>query len=144
MRNFRFSLEKILSWRRAELLVQEARLAALFAERSRLDARRAEIRAVRQSAAGRLLASGTVDGRELESLQSYRERLERELMAFDRRRVESAEQISCQQARVVDARRRVRLLEKLKGRRMEEWLTEWQREVETFASEAFLARWNRH
>ena len=143
MRNFRFSLEKILSWRRAELHAEEARLAVLFTERSRLDARRAAICDVRESAARQLLAAGPVDGSELESLQGYRRRLEKELIAMDRRRAQSAEQIALQQARVVDAHRRARLLEKLRARRLEEWRTEWQREVENFASEAFLARWHR-
>ncbi|HVP47005.1 MAG TPA: hypothetical protein VMT32_10500 [Bryobacteraceae bacterium] len=143
MRNFRFSLEKILSWRSTELQAEEARLALLFTERSRLDARRAAVSDARENAARRLLAEGAVDGSELESLQGYRGRLEKELIAMDRRRAQSAEQIALQQARVVDAQRRVRLLEKLRARRLEEWRTAWQREVENFASEAFLARWHR-
>ncbi|MBZ5591186.1 MAG: hypothetical protein LAP39_03050 [Acidobacteriia bacterium] len=143
MRNFRFSLERILSWRRLELQAEEARLAVLFAERSRLDAARTEIRAARESAASRLWAAGTVDGSELESLQGYRQRLEKKMVAMDRRRAQSAEQIALEQVRVVDAHRRVRLLEKLRGRRLEEWRTAGQRELENFASEAFLARWHR-
>jgi len=143
MRNFRFSLERILSWRRTELQAEEARLAALFTERSRLDARRAEIRDAREGASRRLWASGAVDGSELESLQGYRQRLEKELVAVDRRRAQSGEQIAMQQARLVDAHRRVRLLEKLKSRRFGEWQAAWQREVDNLASEAFLARWHR-
>jgi hypothetical protein len=143
MPNFRFSLERILSWRRTELHGEEARLAALFAERGRLDAQRAAVSDMRESAARRLLAGGAVDGSELESLQGYRRRLEKELVAMDRRRAQSAERIALQQVRVVDAHRRVRLLEKLRARRLEEWRTAWQREVENLASEAFLARWHR-
>ena len=86
MRNFRFSLERILSWRRTELQAEEARLAALFTERSRLDGRRAEIRDAREGASRRLWASGAVDGSELESLQGYRQRLEKELVAVEHTR----------------------------------------------------------
>jgi hypothetical protein len=44
---------------------------------------------------------------------------------------------------VVDFHRRVRLLEKLKDRRLGEWRLAWQRETDSLASEAFLARWHR-
>jgi hypothetical protein len=143
MRNFRFSLEKVLSWRRTELQTEEARLAALFAERTRLDTARAEIRAARECAANRMFEAESVDGIELESLEGYRRRMEKELIAMDRRRAQSAEEILKQRARVVDAHRRVRLLEKLKDRRLGEWRLDWQRETDSLASEAFLARWRR-
>jgi hypothetical protein len=51
------------------------------------------------------------------------------------------EQIAARQARIVEARRRARLLEKLRGRRLEEWRIAGEREMENFAAEAFLARW---
>jgi flagellar export protein FliJ len=143
MRNFRFSLEKILSWRRTELQSEEARQAAMLAERSRLDAARAEIRAARECAGSRMLEAGPIDGIELASLSGYLRRLEKELIAMDRRRAQSAEEILKQRARVVDAHRRVRLLEKLKDRRLGEWRLAWQRETDSLASEAFLARWQR-
>ena len=143
MRNFRFSLERVLSWRRTELQAEEARLAALFAERSRLDTARAEIRAARDGAGNRLLQAEAVDGIELESLEGYRRRMEKELIAMDRRRAQSAEAILKQRATVVDAHRRVRLLEKLKDRHLGEWRLDWQRENENLASESFLARWRR-
>jgi hypothetical protein len=65
------------------------------------------------------------------------------LISLDRRRVQSGEEILKQRARVVDANRRVKLLEKLKDRRLVEWRLAWQRETDSLASEAFLARWQR-
>jgi hypothetical protein len=43
----------------------------------------------------------------------------------------------------MEARRRCRLLEKLKERRRAEWEKARDRELEELASESFLARWNR-
>jgi len=92
--------------------------------------------------AGReLLAGGIVYGTDLAALSSFRARLERDLEANARARREAAEQIADQQARVVDAHRRVRLLEKLRHRKLEQWSAAWNRELESFAGEAFLARW---
>jgi flagellar export protein FliJ len=143
MRNFRFSLEKILSWRRTELQAEEVRLAALFAERSRLDASRAEIRAARDGAGSRMLQAGTIDGMDLASLSGFLRRLENELITLDRQRAQSGEEILKQRVRVVEFHRRVRLLEKLKDRHLGEWRLDWQRETDALASEAFLARWQR-
>ena len=143
MQNFRFSLEKILSWRRTELQAEEARLAALFAERSRLDGAREQIRAARDSASSRLIEAGTIDGADLASLSGFLRRMENELIALDRQRAQSGEAILKQRVRVVEFHRRVRLLEKLKDRRLGEWRLAWQRETDSLASEAFLARWHR-
>lgn len=143
MRNFQFPLEKVLNWRRTELKAEEARLAAWLAERARLDAARAEIRTARDRAGSRVIEAQAVDGIELESLAAYRQRLEKELIALDRRRAQSGEEILKQRARVVDAHRRLRLLEKLKGRRLGEWQLALQLETESLASEAYLARWHR-
>ena len=143
MRNFRFSLERVLSWRGTELQAEEARLAALFAERIRLDAARAEIGAARERAGNQMLEAEAVDGIELESLEGYQRRMEKELIAVDRQRAQTGEEILKQRARVVDAHRRVRLLEKLRDRRLGEWRLAWQRETENLASESFLARWHR-
>jgi flagellar export protein FliJ len=143
MQNFRFSLEKILSWRRTELHGEEARLATLFAGRSRLDTARAEIRSVRDGSARRLIEAGGIDGTDLALLSGFLRRLENELIALDRQRAQSGEAILKQRAQVLEFHRRVRLLEKLKDRRLGEWRLAWQRETDSLASEAFLARWHR-
>ena len=143
MQNFRFSLDKVLSWRRTELQAEEARLAALFAERSRLDAARAQVCATRDTAGSRMLQAGTIDGTDLALLSGFLRRMENELIALDRQRVQSGEAILQQRARVVEFHRRVRLLEKLKDRRLGEWRLAWQRETDSLASETFLARWHR-
>jgi hypothetical protein len=42
---------------------------------------------------------------------------------------------------MLEARRRCRLLERLKERRLAEWTSARDRELEEVASESFLARW---
>jgi hypothetical protein len=43
----------------------------------------------------------------------------------------------------VEARRRFRLLDLLKTRSQEQWKTEFARELESLASEVYLAQWRR-
>ncbi len=52
------------------------------------------------------------------------------------------QRLAAQRKRWTEARRRCRLLEKLKERRRAEYDYEMNRELESLASETFLARWN--
>lgn len=143
MQSFRFSLERVLSWRRTEREREEAQLATLLAERHRLESLRQQILGAWERAGRELVAAGRVDGGELAALAGYRTRLEKERISNERDRAASTERIEAQRARVTAAHRRFRLLEKLRGRRLEEWQSAWNREMESFASEAFLARWRK-
>jgi hypothetical protein len=44
---------------------------------------------------------------------------------------------------MLEARRRLRLLERLKDRRMAEWRAARDKELEELASESYLAKWQR-
>jgi flagellar export protein FliJ len=141
MQTFRFPLERVLNWRRTAFVAEEARLGNLLAEQKRLDMAREEILAAWERAGRELLATGAVDGSELAALSGFRAHLERQRAANERQRAEARDRITAQRARIIEAHRRFRLLEKLRSRRMEEWHVAENREMETFASEAFLARW---
>ncbi len=141
MQNFRFALERVLIWRRSAFAAEEARLGPLVAEQKRLDTARQEILAGWERAGRELLAGGRIDGSDLAALSGYRARLERDRTANERERAEARERMVLQRERIIEAHRRFRLLEKLRSRRMEEWRVASNREMENFASEAFLARW---
>jgi flagellar export protein FliJ len=141
MQSFRFSLERVLNWRRTELRAEEARLAPMMAESGRLDEARRQIVGAHERAQSDLLAAGRVDGSELEALSRYRARLEKERTTVERQMAQCLENIARQRVRIVEAHRRARLLEKLRERRFEDWRKAGDVEMENFASEAFLARW---
>jgi len=141
MRTFKFSLERVLGWRRIELRTEEARLAPLVAESCRLSAAHLAIAVAHERAQRDLLSSGPVDGAQLEALARYRTRLEKQKTVVEQKAQLCGEQIAAQQVRIIEAQRRARLLEKLRGRRLEEWRVAGEREMENFAGEAFLARW---
>jgi flagellar export protein FliJ len=144
MRSFKFSLERVLGWRRIELRTEEARLAPLVAESCRLSVAHLAIIGAHERAQRDLLSSGPVDGAQLEALARYRTRLEKQKTVVEQKAQLCREQIAAQQVRIIEAQRRARLLEKLRGRRLEEWRVAGEREMENFAGEAFLARWQPH
>ncbi len=76
------------------------------------------------------------------ALGDYRLAVQRQNAEIGARRARQAERVVAQQTALMEARRRCRLLEKLKEKRFEEWRAAGERQIEDLASESFLARWN--
>lgn len=140
MKSFAFRLERVLEWRQAQLDIEQSALSRLAAEFARWEAVLANLGTARAKAEGSVL-SGPVNGMDLRALASYQEHIERQRkIAVDRRR-DCQTRLEQQRARLLDARRKHRLLEKLRQVRRAEWETAVDREFEALAAETYLAQW---
>jgi len=117
-----------------ELLHAEGR--ALADEWSRLEAETAGTR-------NSLMVTGVAEAQDLAASDLYLRHLEVAKKRHAARLVEWRGRSGKQQQAVVEARRRVRLLEKLEERRLQEWKMAADREQENLASELYLAGWKR-
>ncbi|HEX8985102.1 MAG TPA: flagellar FliJ family protein [Bryobacteraceae bacterium] len=142
MQRFQFRLASVLKWRGLQLDVEKSKLQALFGERNRAIAGLARLEDCRLEA-NRILAAGSVDGQSLAALGEYRSSLQRSGEKIRAAAADCERRIAAQQQCLAEAERRVRLLERLKERRLEEWNREAARELEALASETFLAKWVR-
>jgi flagellar export protein FliJ len=88
-----------------------------------------------------LHSSAVVSGQDLSALAGFRQHIQARSREIAARRAEAQKQLEVQQKVMLEARRRCRLLERLRERRLSEWQTACNRETETLASESFLARW---
>jgi flagellar export protein FliJ len=143
MNSFRFPLERVLEWRATELQMAEERFRVQSAELARLEQVRAALEAEFTGAEAAVRHAAAPCGGDFAALDAFRLhiRAEEDRLARDRAdRLRGVEE--CRRG-MLEARRRCRLLERLKERRFEEWRTESARELEQLASEAFLARWPR-
>ena len=141
MKAFRFPLEKALGWRRTQLEVEENRFKQQGAALAAVDQARAQLDDSSRRAEAYVRRQGGLDGSDLAALVGFLRKVratEKELAA---RRLESEQRLAELQREMLEARRRCRLLERLKERRLEEWRTEADRETEAMASESFLAQW---
>jgi flagellar export protein FliJ len=145
MKRLEFRLEKVRDFRRQQLELEETKLEKLHAERRELHAE--SLRLEREAAATRrpLMATTSVsmEGCELAAADRYlrhlanaRKRHTEKLTAFDTR-------LRKQQEAVLEARRRLRLIEKLEARQLSDWKREADREQENLSAELFLAQWNK-
>jgi len=143
MTAFHFRLQKVLEWRRAQLELEEIQYRRQLAALAELDRRQAEIAEAGSAAERQVRAWNPLAGGELEALGDFRlhvKQQERELAAS---RIERRQQLERQHRLLLEARRRLRLLERLQQRRWLEWRSARDKELEDLASESYLAKWNR-
>ena len=139
MKAFRFPLERALDWRRVQLELEENRFQRQAAVLAELDRIRAELEAAALGAELQVRAWTPLSGRDLSSLSGFRRHVENEERTLAARRAQSQRELAEQEARMLEARRRCRLLEKLRERQWAEWQAAGDRELEQFATESFLA-----
>jgi flagellar export protein FliJ len=143
MARFQFSLEKVLRWRAVELTTEEAKLKALVQQQLHLQTLLADVSAQRSQLISSLGSMPDLRGDDLRTLTACGLRLRRNAENLAQQLHKCGRELAKQRKKYSEAKRRVRLLEELKNRRLEEWKYEEAALLEELASESFLANWNR-
>lgn len=143
MKAFQFSLERALEWRRAELEQAEARFKQQMAELAAINRNLAEAEAADLDTETEVRAWQPVSGEDLAALGAFRLGMRKQRERLRARRLECERASEARQKQMMEARRRVRLLERLKERRLIEWRAAFDRELEQQACESYLAQWGR-
>jgi flagellar export protein FliJ len=139
---FRFPLDRALHIRRAQLEMERAKYQRLMRDREQLElqvtAIQVEVADTRSAIATRThLLPG-----EISTMPDYLRGTRQRLLKLDELRKELAKRLQEQQRQLVEAERKVKLLEKLRTKRLKEWECEMLKEQENFAADAYLARWS--
>ncbi len=143
MKNFEFPLDRVLEWRQTQLEMEEAKFRRELEAVASLDRDRAALEAAEMAAEVHVRNWRPVAGRDVIALGGYRTHVQAQEEALAGRRAQRQRELEKQQSAMLEARRRCRLLERLKTRRREEWQTAEIRELEELAAESFLAGWAR-
>jgi len=143
VKRFSFRLDRVLNLRRQELETAEARLHGIQFQREQ--ARRGAASLGRQILEfhEQNLRLAAMTGAELRAAASYASHLsgERETLLQEERKWETDRQEQLQQ--VLEMRRKVRLIERLRERKERRHLEAASLELEIQATEAHLAKWVR-
>jgi flagellar export protein FliJ len=140
---FHFPLQRVLDWRRTQLEIEEAKFRQATATLAAVDHARAELEAGAVRTEFEVRRWDPVGGDDLAAFGAYRIRVRQEEVRLAAKRSECARAAAAQQAAILEARRRLKLLERLKERRLAEWTAASDREMEEIASESYLAQWGR-
>ncbi len=141
MNAFHFPLEKVLDWRRGELELAELKFQQLAAAVTAADKALAELETAGIRAEILVRDWSQVCGRDLAALGSFRLHVRKKNAELAARRAECAERLEAGRSAMLEARRRARLLERLKERRFETWRLARDKELEELAAESYLSRW---
>lgn len=143
MKRFQFQLQTALEWRRRRMEQERLRHEEML---SRLEAIEAQIAQSEQNfmeSRRVTLESAALTATELTALAEYRDAVDLRKQRLRREAAKLATEIEQQHVVMVEATRQFRLLEKLRGRRFDEWRKDCDREVEAEAGDLYLAKWNR-
>ena len=140
MKRFHFRLETVLKWRAEQARAEETLLDRLRLERLAHERALAHVANTLQREQQAVLASPQLDGAALAALDTFRRRAHRESLRIQAALAACEQRIEKQKAAVREARRRHKLLENLRDRRLAAWQTAFDLEIEQQAGELFLAR----
>jgi len=140
MKSFHFALERVLEWRRSELDLAEARFREQMAVLAGIEREQAEMEAAGIRAEIQVRQWRPVSGSDLAALAGFRLQTKAHEKTLSARRTECARELAGRQTTMLEARRRLRLLERLKERRLAEWRAVCDRDLEEQAAELYLAR----
>jgi len=143
MARFQFSLERVLRWRSVELATEEAKLKKLVQEQLHLQSLLAEVSSERSKLISSLGSMPNLSGDDLRTLTACGLRLRLNAENLAQQLLQCGRDLGVQRKKYSEAKRRVRLLEELKNRRLQEWKHQESVLIEELASESFLANWNR-
>jgi flagellar biosynthesis chaperone FliJ len=141
MNSFRYPLQKVLDWRRSELELAELKFQQLTAAVAAADKALAELETAGIRAEILVRDWSPLCGRDLGALGSFRLHVRKKNAELSAQRAECAGRLAAGRGAMLEARRRLRLLEQLKERRLEDWRLARDKELEELASESYLARW---
>jgi hypothetical protein len=140
VKRFAFSLESARRWRNAQLVQEEAKYRTLALSEADVAKRIEELSSELFAQRKQLASGGTTDGTELALLHSFGEYVAVSVTRLESERKKLAAQRSDQSKKLIDAKRRVELLVKLKEKESAQWKREFENELQSLADEAFNAR----
>ena len=143
MARFHFPLEKVLRWRLAQLAAEEAKQKKLLQEQVKLQTLGAEVDIEKSRLSSSLATLPGLRGEDLRAMTAYSLRLKRLAESIADQIARCERNLANQRKKYHDAQQRCRLLEELKARKVADWRYEESRQLETLASESYLANWNR-
>lgn len=143
MSTFRFPLQRVLSWRETELSIEEAGLERLRAEQRALRSELEELTSNEEKELELIQFARSLRGGDLASIAGTRKWVAQERQRLQSQIAECIRNIEVKTAALMEARRKVRLLERLKERRRVSWVQDENRALEDLASDSALGSWRR-
>jgi flagellar biosynthesis chaperone FliJ len=143
MSRFRFRLERVLAFRETQLSMEKSALARMHVELNNAEGALRDLHSGQARETELLVASRLLRGSDFARLASGRKWAEQEEKRLQTSIAGCQRNIEVQNVSVMEAQRKVRLLQRLKERREAAWMQEQNRLLEELAAESALGSWRR-
>ena len=140
MKRFQFPLDRVRRWRSEQASVEELKLNQLRDRVTALSETKQRVQLARTQSEQEVLCQPFIEAYELQSLEDYRIHTRFKIRDIEIQQRQCEEQMVAQRQRVIEARQKAELLERLKQKALDEWAAANNREEETLATELFLAK----
>jgi flagellar export protein FliJ len=140
MKRFSFPLERVRRFRSEQASVEELKLGQLRDRLSALGEAKQRVELARARSEREVLGQPSIASYEVQNLEAYRRHAASKIRALEAQQRQCETQVREQRQRLIEARQRAELLERLKQKALEEWTTANNREEEALATELYLAK----
>ena len=141
MKAFRFPLERVLHWRGMQCELEEAAGTKLITQRAALAQELIAIATARKNAADSILRSTEIFSAEFQTLATYNNWTDQQKARIGQKAGQLDQEIAAQALRTAEARRKKKLLEKLREGRLRKWTALRDAEDEQAAADSWLSRY---
>lgn len=121
--------------------LERAAMERLVRRQAELERAERALAADRTEAERAIAHSGVFESQDLQTLSAYQARSAREMARLRERRQALQLETAAQMTKSMEAQRRVKLMERLREQRLQEWQRASDAAQESFAAEAWLGRW---
>jgi hypothetical protein len=140
MKRFVFPLERIRAWNAMQLQIQEAALEGLLDQARRAEADYQTVLAEKTQFEEQTLRQPLIESNDLERIGQFRKFVISERRRFEAAQTEFARKIAERRGVIVELKRKIELLDRLRERQRASWAAEESKELQANADEAFLQR----
>ena len=140
MKKFVFPLQQILAWNATRLQLEEAELESLVERQRRAEVAYAEMCAQRTDFEQETLRQPLIDASDLGKIEQFRIYAVAEGRKLLAAQAEVAKLVAERRVRIVELKRKIELLDRLRERQYDAWSAEEAKELQSAADEAFLQK----
>lgn len=141
MKRFSFSLERLRRWRRRQLELEQEKLRGMIAQLEQMEAARLRVIEEETRAVSQVIAKREVATDDLLWVESWRNFALRETARLTAAIEEQARRVAVQRQAVLEANRRIEILQRLREEQLSAWRAGHDREQESAVGELVASRW---
>ncbi len=140
MKAFRFPLDRVLHWRKLQAELEEAATRRIAAQQAQIAKHLEEITSLRKRTADSLLAESPIRLENFQTLASFNTWADQQKLRVQAHARQLQQEAEAQLLRTAEARRKTKLLEKLRASRVTKWTALRNAEDEQAAADSWLSR----